>query len=217
MTSKEELETMLIKELMQYESDYLQKAEKEKTYKIITETYEQVKNSFANYMKALQGEVDTRTQYGAALKTPKIDPYIAGGLGQGIAGVGGGIYSAVRTAETNANISRARIKLKVEADMATKRVENVKKYLMESVYKLDELLNKIPNILEERKINQENIMKEIQKDKIKKMTGKHYFITCFLLAMIIIVPSAVILPKFLYYIVCIIYMILMGVIISWKQ
>lgn len=50
----------------------------------------------------------------AALKSVKIDPAIAGGLAQGAAGLGAGVYAAMSAEERNAEIDRARAETMME-------------------------------------------------------------------------------------------------------
>lgn len=59
------------------------------------------KLSLMDSVSALQSNVNAR-------KKVKIDPYIAGGAAQGIAGVGAGVCAAVDTANRNENIDNAR-------------------------------------------------------------------------------------------------------------
>ncbi len=148
---------------------YLSMAEKEQNYHEIQILYEKFSTEFMSYYNKLSDEVFDRMAYKAALKRHKVDPYIAGGIGQGIGGVGAGIYAARSTAARNAQIdaNRAYYKEKVfDSSSATSAVEENLLFLTKN---LDALLDSINEIREYRK-------KEIEKIyfSAKELSKKFY-------------------------------------------
>ena len=77
---------------------------------IVQKKYDEIMPLFQSYYLNLLNEVSSRQMYDKALKTHKVDPYIAGGIGQGIGGVGGGIFVARSATVYNRNIDENREK-----------------------------------------------------------------------------------------------------------
>lgn len=163
----EEKEILLVKELLRYEKQYLQMIN---DYDIMV-IYKKIKEEAKSYVEALQEELQVRSQYDKALKTPKIDPFIAGGLGQGIGGVGAGIYAGIRTANTNEKISQNRINLEIETGKSSAKSESIKKTLMKKVTKIDNYLNQIPGMIEIRRKNRQEIEQQEKKTKNEEIKG----------------------------------------------
>lgn len=70
--------------------------------------YSEFITAYRNYVLSLTGDIHNRAAYDASMKHHKIDPYIAGGIGQSIAGLGGGLYAAKSVAANNAKIDASR-------------------------------------------------------------------------------------------------------------
>ena len=86
-------------------------------YAYFAGVYEHFLSAYSNYYSAAinhQGSLLTQRD---ALKAKKIDPAIAGGLAQGIAGFGAGAYTAISQQQHNQSIDAAR-------DAATMQVQN---------------------------------------------------------------------------------------------
>lgn len=70
--------------------------------------YSEFITAYRNYVLSLTSDIHNRAAYDASMKHHKIDPCIAGGIGQSIAGLGGGLYAAESVAANNAKIDASR-------------------------------------------------------------------------------------------------------------
>jgi len=73
-----------------------------------------VERAAENCRTALISNIGALEANTAALKSIKVDPAIAGGLAQGAAGIGAGVYAAMSAEERNAEIDRARVETMME-------------------------------------------------------------------------------------------------------
>lgn len=76
--------------------------------KELIELYDQLEKARSKHLDNMYMGVASRAAYGASLKEHKVDPFIAGGAAQGVAGLGAGLYAASSSAARNDRIEAAR-------------------------------------------------------------------------------------------------------------
>lgn len=173
------LQIRIIKDLMDSKVSYLNLCKKQKNYDTIQSNYDDFSSAFSSYYSSLLSEVTQRQVYQNELKKKKIDPYIAGGMVNGIAGAGVGIYTAFSTAQNNAKIDYNRKALQSSVANASANSSASEKRLLNKTLSLYDLLadnEEIRKIMEEKseKIyndskNQMNIFVDYNKmEKIAK-------------------------------------------------
>lgn len=77
-------------------------------YQKAEEYYSKLNVVLRKYTAELTKDIIERSSYDNALKSKKVDPYVAGGIADGIAGVGAGVYAAANMADRNERIDAAR-------------------------------------------------------------------------------------------------------------
>lgn len=119
-------------------------------------------NSLLDSALALQANINAR-------KTKKVDPYIAGGLAQGAAGLGAGIYAAGTAAARNREIEYQRIATQIEVNQTSatlssyeSRLLYVYKEIIKKIYAYDELSELYQKFLQVQKTKEE---KKAQEEK----------------------------------------------------
>lgn len=124
-----------------------------------------------------------------SLKTHKVDPYIAGGAAQGIAGVGAGVYSALKADDRNNHIDEWREK-------AASDVEETKKELNSLSKKLEALVEKVVAIIIDESVlmdiydrSYRNVKQEQQEKKKEEKKEKNKGTIIAIVATIVMVPT----------------------------
>ena len=113
--------------------------------------FNEIVNIFPEYYSDLLDSGLAAANTVNAYKTHKIDPYIAGGIGQGIGGVGVGIASAVSSAQRNQMIDTWRAESSKKSDQAKQKQMSSEKLLVEAFDKLIETLDSSKNVQDYRK------------------------------------------------------------------
>lgn len=120
----------------------------------------------SDYIVALNISIMNNQNYGDSLRNFKMDPYIAGGLAQGIGGLGAGIYASYKTAEKNKQIDESRILYEENARNATINLKTVEHQLVKVADHLIYLLNE-DNVFNKTKKKEKKITTEELYDKYK--------------------------------------------------
>jgi len=121
----------------------------------------------SEYIVALNISMMNNQNYMASLKNYKMDPYIAGGLAQGIGGLGAGIYASYKTAENNKKIEESRIFYEENARDAKVNLKTLEHQLVKvanhliSLLKEDGVFNKSKK--QEKKITTEELYEKYRK------------------------------------------------------
>lgn len=138
----------ITKEIMENKEVYLSMAGEKKL--ALEEYYDRLIPLFNTYYRNLLNETVSRAGYDKTLRTHKVDPYIAGGAAQGIAGVGAGIVTAVNTDTNNKKIDslRASYKDKVFNDSVATSISEKK--VLDIVRIIDDILDSVKPIKEYR-------------------------------------------------------------------
>lgn len=142
------LQVRIIKDLLNNKDIYLNACKYQKNYYEIEKMYNELTVTFKMYYINMLKENMTRELYIRELKKIKLDPYIAGGLANGIAGIGAGIYSAAVTAENNANIDFNRKALEYSLNNLSGNTSTTERDLLNKLVKLYDLLNENQKIRE---------------------------------------------------------------------
>jgi hypothetical protein len=161
----ESYQMRLIKEIAEKKNTYLTLAAETPQQEALERLYPEFEKYFSCYRSSLINEVGARLGYGSALKSHKIDPYIAGGAGQAIGGVGAGVYSAVSSANRNAQIDANRAyygNQVLQTSTVTRSDEN---NLLNIAKQIDAVLNQVPLI----KSFREDILERIYLDAKRNM------------------------------------------------
>ena len=168
-------QTSLIGELNRNEKKYLnmatdkEKIELEKLYKEFSIIYKKyVQNEIHHIGNLLVNQ--------KSLETHKINPYIAGGIAEGVAGVGAGVYSAIKTSERNHQIEEQRQTSEIAVKQSRIVTDSNARELISIANKLDKYLNKnieIKNFRQKDTKNYNNKLK-IYNEAMEKMKNKKY-------------------------------------------
>ena len=133
----------------------------------IKKIYPKFSALLSEYIVALNISMMNSQNYMASLKNHKIDPYIAGGLAQGIGGLGAGIYASYKTAENNQKIEESRIFYEESSRDAKINLKTIEHQLIKvanhliSLLKEDGVFNK--TIKQEKKITTEELYEKYRK------------------------------------------------------
>lgn len=160
-----DVQTRIVNELNENYKLYLEMAKDSPYYDDLQKTYDKYSKIAAKWYNDLLDEGIARVGYDKALKSHKVDPYIAGGLGQGIGGIGGGLYAAISTAENNARIDEYRAHYKNEVFNASSARSASEASLLEVMGVLDSILDSIPDIKKYREEYRKNVRNRPQKQK----------------------------------------------------
>ena len=153
-------ETRLIKEISDNKKNYLIMAHGSEKNSEISELYDRFSSVFSNYYSNLVDDTWNRMGYQNALKTHKVDPFIAGGIGQGIGGVGAGIYAAANTASNNAEIDANRAYYEHEVSNSSRSLSSSESSLLSITRQLDSVLDSVSSIKEYREKEKEKLYLE---------------------------------------------------------
>lgn len=139
-----------IKEYLNNKDLYIKICEKEDYWlgSKVSDEYTTFSKRYEEYYKSVLDAGLAAAGAMLAYKTHKVDPYIAGGAGQAIGGVGAGVYSALSANERNKQIDAARSKSLTESYSAQGSKNYAEKKLLESYYRLKELLDSSKGIKE---------------------------------------------------------------------
>ena len=113
-------------------------------YETIDRSFSELNIAHRNYTLALASQVLQGAKYQNALNSKKVDPYAAGGLANGMAGVGAGLYAASRTAERNARIDSARTEGKINTRQAKSETNNAEKELIKIYNSIKDTVYSVP-------------------------------------------------------------------------
>lgn len=146
-------QTRIVKEIADNKELYLVMAGSKKAE--LEKLYEKFEPAFSQWYLDLLNELGSRYAYQASLKSPKIDPYIAGGAAQGVAGIGAGIYAAGSAAQRNQRIEadRAYYKDKVFSDTYAKNASEGQ--VLAIAAKIDAKLDSVARIRNHREAAKE--------------------------------------------------------------
>ena len=134
----------------------------QKKYTYLSNAYNSYYLSALNTMSALYSQRD-------AIKAKKIDPAIAGGLAQGAAGIGAGVYTAVKQDQRNKQIDEARSATSQQVHSANISESRAKTICEQCFYDVMAYVNAYPEL--ESLYGQEQI-KTMNKEKDRKELEK---------------------------------------------
>lgn len=137
----------------------------------IIELYKRFNKLYGEYYLSLQMEIGNRMSYSSALTTVKVDPYIAGGAAQGLAGIGAGIYAAGSVAERNQRIDDERVYLKQKVQESARLSGSKESQVVQLANIISSALNSIDKIKEYRETKWEADYKTAS-DLMKKTMNK---------------------------------------------
>ncbi len=112
----------------------------------LARSYKELDLAFCNYALSVQQNAMAHIGQSKAYSAKKIDPYIAGGAAQGLAGPGAGIYTATQADERNKRIDDYRTQSRRYVSETTAALSGAEKTLIERIRSTDILLNSIPAI-----------------------------------------------------------------------
>ena len=131
-------------EILKNEDLYLNMAGAKR--RTLVDEYARLKSASRKYTSGLLNEALSREGYRRALKAHKVDPYLAGGAAQGLAGAGAGVLTALNADKKNKEIDALRNQYRDEvSDVEYENSINKKKFF-EELDKMDSLLNSIGTI-----------------------------------------------------------------------
>ena len=143
-------QTKKIKELLDNKKLYISlitdKFDREDAYDL----YGQFSIAFEKYYNGLQKDIASRTLYGQALSSHKVNPYLAGGAAQGVAGLGAGLFAASQTVGRNAKIDADRNKYRDQVQNTSSYLEFAEEQLWKITVRLDKFLESIDSVREYR-------------------------------------------------------------------
>ena len=135
--------------------------------------YSEFITAYRNYVLSLTSDIHNRAAYDASMKHHKIDPYIAGGIGQSIAGLGGGLYAAESAAANNAKIDASRkyyqnevISSSISLSCDETRLLDLFNRIVQIISDEPILRNKRNEILRKKEI--EDYIKRMENEKLRK-------------------------------------------------
>lgn len=139
--------------------------------------YEVFTNKFTIYYRDLLDSGLAAAETVKAYKTHKVDPYIAGGAAQGLAGVGAGITTALSASERNKQIDAWRSESASRSSDAKYRSSVSEKNLLESLTQLEALINESDSIKqyrleEKRKQEEEANKRKIESEATQRRVNK---------------------------------------------
>lgn len=145
----------IVKEIMNNKDLYLSMAEDKKS--LLRSYYEDLTPLFNKYYRDLLTESISRAGYANALNERKIDPYVAGGAAQGIAGVGAGVTAAINAGVQNQKIDAMRETYKKQVFNDSLATSISEKKVLNIAKDIDILLDSIEPIKEyrDKKIEEE--------------------------------------------------------------
>lgn len=155
------VQTRMIQQISSNKDKYLSLAGDSK--ESLEKLYDKFSKTLTEYSMALMDEIGARQVYNASLKKHKIDPYIAGGMAEGVAGVGAGLYASTSAASRNKAIDASRKSNKYEVIKSSVATAGVEGALINILEKLDEKLNSISEIKEDREKEVENLYLQAKK------------------------------------------------------
>lgn len=172
---------------------FLNKAKSVLTLEKYTE-FETLFSSFGHacleHYNALLDDILARQQLDGALKAKKVDPFIAGGIGQAIGGVGAGVYTAVSSANRNHEIERQRIENAIQVDKTSAGLTYYESNVLNYYEKLIQIIyseNALSEI-HQRLVSERNRQKEIKADQEKQeQHTKTAFIVSFIAWVILLI------------------------------
>ena len=145
----------LISDLNANKDRYLSLAQSSENISEINALYARLLPMYRKYLNDLFDDTGNRILYQKALDARKIDPYIAGGIGQGIGGVGAGVYSAINAASNNENIDAQRSYYRNAVNDSSITLSFSETEFLSIVKKLDDALNSIDSIRKYREEEKE--------------------------------------------------------------
>lgn len=95
----------LLTELLEKKEHYIEMSGNDER---LIELYDQLEKARSKHVENMYMGIASRAAYGASLKEHKVDPFVAGGAAQGVAGLGAGIYAAGNAAARNDRIDASR-------------------------------------------------------------------------------------------------------------
>lgn len=109
----------------------------------LEDLYKELEDVYSSYRINSMNEIGSRVAYGKSLEQKKIDPFVAGGAAQGIAGFGAGVYAAVSAADRNSKIDESRNRNMLQV-MEDKKARMSSEWdLLNVARKIDSLLNSV--------------------------------------------------------------------------
>lgn len=155
----------LLANLEKNKEDYISNSSTNKDE--IKKIYPKFSALLSEYIVALNISMMNNQNYIASLKNFKMDPYVAGGLAQGIGGLGAGIYASYKTAEKNKQIEESRIFHEENARDAKVNLKTIEHQLVKvanhliSLLKEDDVFNKSKK--QEKKITTKELYEKYRK------------------------------------------------------
>ena len=139
--------------------------------------YEVFTNQFTIYYRDLLDSGLAAAETVKAYKTHKVDPYIAGGAAQGLAGVGAGITTALSASERNKQIDTWRRESASKSSDAKYKSSASEKNLLETLTQLETLINESDSIKryrleEKRKKEEEAYQRKIENEAAQRRVNK---------------------------------------------
>ena len=115
-------------------------------YKHLEIAYKDFIKSYEDYHLAALNSTSALLSQRDALKSKKVDPAIAGGIAQGIAGVGAGIYSAASQVQRNMSIEEARMNASSQVASANAKQTRAKGWCEHAFYVVMAHVNAYPEL-----------------------------------------------------------------------
>lgn len=154
----------LINEISNNKDEYLQlakehyqtpeySAEKERIYNSLVDLYKRFDRAYDNYLLNDFRHDFNQMANDRFQSQKKIDPYIAGGLGQGLGGITGGIAAASSAAAHNAQLDEYRAKSRAYLDQSSQDIYSSQARLNGILRELDSTLNTVFSIRTAREKN----------------------------------------------------------------
>ncbi len=133
----------LYKKLVENKDKYIEECRKEdeQLANDVSILYTKLQERFKVYYQDLLDSGLESANAVNAYKTHKIDPYIAGGVGQAIGGAGVGLYTATSAAKRNQQIDSWRNESLINSSIANAKQEASEEKFLEVLNELDSLLS----------------------------------------------------------------------------
>lgn len=155
----------LLTELLENKERYIEMSGNDEE---LIELYDQLEKARSKHVDNMYMGVASRAAYGASLKEHKVDPFIAGGAAQGVAGLGAGIYAAGNAAARNDRIDASREYNKKQVFDSSLATASSGASLDTVMYRIANKLNRNENIRSSRDLDKEikyDAAKELMKDR----------------------------------------------------
>lgn len=147
----------MIKEIGDNKDVYISLITDEDKKNQVINLYDKYSKEVNIYLKSLVFEISSRVSYDSALKSHKIDPYVAGGIADGLAGRGAGLYTALATKDRNEKIEADRYLYKQEVARRSITTSSDERNLLDTCEKISRILETIPEIKKYKDEKNENL------------------------------------------------------------